>query len=324
MKVLITGGSGFIGTNLVDRYRQRGDTVLNLDMNQPRNPDHRDNWQQVDVRDYERLALAILNFSPEIVFHFAARTDLDGHSDEDYAANTAGLRNVIDALVLVPHLRRVIFASSRLVCRIGYRPKTEDDYNPTTAYGKSKAIGETIVRHSDKIHATWTIVRPTSIWGPWFDVPYRTFFLAVARGRYMHPRGTEIRKSFGYVGNTVFQLERLSEADSALVDRRTLYLADYTPIEVGDMAKKIRQAVGGGTVRGVDRHVLKLMAHVGDALRLLGWLNPPLTTFRLDNLLTPMVYDLAPLEKIVGNVPYSVDEGIHETVTWLRKRGLIA
>jgi hypothetical protein len=61
------------------------------------------------------------------------------------------------------------------------------------------------------------MVRPTSIWGPWFEIPYRTFFDATARGRYLHPRGRKVRKSFGYVGNTVYQLDRLMFAEGPKV-----------------------------------------------------------------------------------------------------------
>ena len=41
----------------------------------------------------------------------------------------------------------------------------------------------------------------------------------------------------------------------------------------------------------------------------------------MNNLLTPMVHDLAPLEKIVGPLPYSMDAGVAETVKWLRSQG---
>jgi len=68
----------------------------------------------------------------------------------------------------------------------------------------------------------WVLVRPTSIWGPWFDVPYRNFFLSVARRRYVHPAGKRIHKSFGFVGNITWHLHRLMIAPRPQVARLPL------------------------------------------------------------------------------------------------------
>ena len=322
MRTLITGGSGFIGTNLVSRFVARGDSVLNLDIAPPRNTAHREFHRAIDLRDREGLSRTVRQFSPEVVLHMGARTDLEGHSLAEYTANTDGVRNLIVALDGIEDLRRVIVASSRLVCRIGYQPVGDEDYCPTTVYGQSKVLGERIVRElGSQIAATWTIVRPTSIWGPWFDIPYKTFFLAIARGRYIHPCGTTIRKSFGYVGNTVYEIERLLEANATDVGGRTLYLADYPPIDVADMAEKIRAASFAPRIRSVNRTLLKIAARIGDGLKVLGFRDPPLTTFRLDNLMTNMIHDLGPLRQIAGDLPISLEDGIRETVEWLRARG---
>jgi nucleoside-diphosphate-sugar epimerase len=260
-----------------------------------------------------------------VVIHLGARTDLEGSSVEDYSANTVGVRSLIYAIESAGELQRVVFGSSRLVCRIGYQPARDDDYCPTTAYGQSKAIGEQIVRNSrEQIRAPWLIVRPTSIWGPWFDAPYRTFFLMIAQGRYVHPRGKAILKSFGYVGNTVFQLIRLLRAPSEKVTGRTLYLADYPPVDVLDFANSICAEMRATPVRTMPLSLLRVLAIAGDVLKHAGWRNPPLTSFRLGNLTTEMVHDLRNLEALAGPLPYSVSEGIRVTVNWMRSQGHIA
>ena len=63
-------------------------------------------------------------------------------------------------------LKKIIIASSMLVCELGYSPKNFNDYKPNTLYGESKVLTEKIVK---KFKNSWTIVRPTSIWGPWFE-----------------------------------------------------------------------------------------------------------------------------------------------------------
>lgn len=324
-RVVITGGSGFIGTNLVEHFVAKGALVTNLDVVQPRNPAHVNYWKRVDLLDRETLTNSIREFQPNYILHMGARTDLDGKSLDDYAANTDGVRNLIDAIEGVSSVRRVVFASSRLVCRIGYQPANELDYCPTTPYGESKVVGEKIVREaSHRIPCTWIIVRPTSIWGPWFDVPYKTFFLSITKQRYVHPGVAAIQKSFGFVGNTVYELHQLLEADVDLVNKKILYLADYPPIDVAIMANSIQRELGVASIKTLNLVALRLVARIGDALKLFGWRHPPLTTFRLNNLITPMVHDLVPLEQIVGELPYSMEEGISATVDWMRSTGDIS
>ncbi len=46
--------------------------------------------------------------------------------------------------------------------------------------------------------------------------------------------------------------------------------------------------------------------------------DPPLTSFRVDNLLTEMVYDSGPTQRIAGELPFTMAEGVRATVEWLR------
>jgi nucleoside-diphosphate-sugar epimerase len=322
MRVLISGGSGFIGTNLESFYRERGEEVLAFDSAPPRDPSRRGAVRQIDLLDRDGIAGVFEEFRPTVFFHLGARTDLHGESRGDYAANIGGLENVIEAARSTPSLERAIFASSRMVCRIDHRPSRMDEYSPPNAYGESKMIGEGIVRESG-LEVPWAIVRPTSIWGPWFDVPYKSFFLSIAKGRYVHIRGHSVEKSFGYVGNTVHQLDRLIQAPADSVNGQTLYLGDYPPIDTYDMAERIRAEIGASPIRTLPMAPLKVAAALGDGARRLGWAEPPLTSFRLANLTAEMVYDLTPLESVVGELPHSLDQGIAATVRWMRDAGEI-
>jgi nucleoside-diphosphate-sugar epimerase len=254
--------------------------------------------------------------------HLGARTDLRGATVDEYAANTRGVEIVVDTIRQTPSVERAIFASSRMVCRIGYQPSADDDYCPNTVYGESKVVGERIVREA-KLEAPWTIVRPSSIWGPWFEVPYRDFFLAIARGRYVNVKGSRILKSFGYVGNTVYELERLLTAPADRVAGKTLYLADYPPLEVGNWAELIRGELGARPIRTAPLAALKVGARAGDLVERFTDRSAPLTTFRLTNLFTQMVYDLSDLEELVGELPVPLDVGVRQTVEWLRRERLV-
>jgi GlcNAc-P-P-Und epimerase len=321
-RVLVTGGSGFIGTNLIDHLATMGAETINLDTAPPRNAAQQALWSRCDLRATAELTDAVRSFNPHWLIHMGARTDLEGTTLDDYSANTLGVENVITASREAPALERILFASSRLVCRIGFSPTHDTDYCPTTAYGQSKVEGERIVRATEgNINVPWVIVRPTSIWGPWFDVPYKNFFLTVARGRYFHPKGLEIQKSFGFIGNTVHQIERLMVAAADQIHGKTLYLADYPPIDVRRIAECIQHQLGVRRIPDAPIAALKLVALTGDVAKRLGWRNPPLTSFRLNNLLTPMIYDLRPLEEVVGCLPYTMEAGVDVTVRWLRQQG---
>jgi GlcNAc-P-P-Und epimerase len=319
-RVLITGGSGFIGTNLVERFRHTADAVASLDERPPQQPEHAPFWRRLDPLDGAAVRAEFERFAPTHVLHFGARTDLDGKRLLDYDLNLRGVTHVIDAVRNTPSVERVMFASSRMVCRIDHRPASDDEYSPPNPYGESKMVGELLVREA-RLDVPWLLVRPTSIWGPWFDIPYKTFFMSIARGRYVNVRGQMVDKSFGFVGNTVHEIARLLEAPAEDVGGRTFYLADYPPINVGEMAEYIRGRIGAPPLRTVPRPVLEPLAKGGDALKKVGWRNPPLTTFRLDNLVTEMVFDLSATQAIAGDLPYTMQEGVDLTVDWLRARG---
>src|SRR5438067_6624986 len=103
---------------------------------------------------------------PEAVVHLAARTDLDQKRDlAGYAANIEGVGNLVAALRGTPSVRRAIYTSSQLVCKVGYVPMSDDDYRPNTKYGESKVWTEKIVRREDGGGVEWCLVRPTTVWG---------------------------------------------------------------------------------------------------------------------------------------------------------------
>lgn len=316
-RVFITGGSGFIGTNLVEHYRRRECAVVNFDLNAPRNAAHHDYWVVGDVRDASSLRPVLTEFAPDLVIHAAARTDLDGRSIADYDANTQGVKALIEAAIDLKGLRSVVFFSSMLVCRLGYVPQSETDYCPTTLYGESKVLGEQMVRVVSTKDLPWVLVRPTSIWGPWFAAPYRNFFNAIHKGWFVLPRKVRSVRSYGYVGNLVAQVATIAEQESRCVGH-TYYLADYEPLHLEEWANRISNAWGRGRVREVPLSALRAGALLGDLAKSFGVKQTPLSSFRLNNLLTSAVFDMAETKAVCPSLPVGVDEGIKLTVDWLR------
>jgi nucleoside-diphosphate-sugar epimerase len=311
--VIVTGGSGFLGTAVVALLRADGTEAWNLDVADPRDPSA-DAWHvRVDIMDRAALGREFGRIAPDSVCHLAARTDIDGTRVEEYAVNTEGTRNVLDAAKAVG-VRRLLLASSQLVNPLDVAPEDESEVAPPNAYGASKVEAERIVR-ADSGRLEWVIVRPTSIWGPWFGVKYQGLFRSVRRGLYMHPSGRRIRKAWGYVGNAASDLMRLLEADGAA--GRTLYLADAEPYDLLEFAEEIRRAWGAPRIRQVPLPLLRAVAAGGDAAMSLG-MRFPLHSYRLANLLTDMRVRTEPLRRLCGPQPFTVQQGVRDTVAWMR------
>jgi nucleoside-diphosphate-sugar epimerase len=83
-KILVTGGSGFIGTNLIEKLDKDGHDILNIDLVKPKISFQLKFWIKADINSFNSLNQIITNFGPDYIVHLAARTDLDGISLEDY------------------------------------------------------------------------------------------------------------------------------------------------------------------------------------------------------------------------------------------------
>ena len=319
-RVLVTGGSGFIGTNVVGAFARDGHAVLNVDIAPPKDSTHQPYWRRVDIMDKRALHESFASFHPDLVIHLAARADLvEKKNLAGYATNIQGVSNMIEAITDVGSVERSFFASSRLVFDLGYKPAHDRDYHASTLYGLSKAHGEELVREAPADLGTWTILRPTGIWGPWFGVPYADFFNTIRRGLYVHPGQRPVRKAYGYVENTVYQIQRLASVDRGIVHGQTFWVADYPPVLVREWARLIQEALGARPIRSVPVAALKAIALAGDAVQRSGLGYAPLTSFRLNNMVSDMLYDTAPLEALVGPLPYNLQQGVVRTIAWIRR-----
>ena len=316
-KILITGGSGFIGTNLI-LYLQRFDdvTLLNVDIEKPSIRAQTHIWKNIDIRNKDNLENVVVQFAPDIIIHLAARTDLEGSKLEDYNSNTLGVSNLVDVIKRTKSVRRAIFASSMLVCKPGYIPRHPDDYTPATIYGESKVLSEKIIKNAH-LTCNWAIVRPTSIWGPWFKAPYRNFFDMVISKKYFHIGNKSATKTYGYIGNTIYQLEKLIYAPAELIQGQIFYLGDYEPYNIEGWADEIALETSS-KVNKMPFGLVKVLAMIGDSLKVLK-INFPMSSFRLKNMTTDNVVDLSNMQAIAPDLPFTRIDGIKETLKWLRR-----
>jgi GlcNAc-P-P-Und epimerase len=316
MKAFITGGSGFIGTNLVADLSSAGVEVLNYDRSPPLDPGHRPYWVEGDILESDSLAEAILAFGPTHLVHLAARVDTDGSTLADYRDNTDGTASVLKAIAEAPTIARSVITSSQFVCQPGYFPRHDEDYSPHTVYGESKIVTEQLTRRAS-LASEWTIVRPTTIWGPWLLRHKRQFFRVMKSGLYMHPGSRPVVRSWGYVGNVTYQIRKLLEAPSALVDRKTFYLGDR-PRDLLDWVNGFSRRIAGRDVRVVPRRLVWSVGVIGDVAGRLG-VPFPITTSRYASMTQDYLTPMDPIFDVAGPSPYTLESGIEATLAWLEE-----
>lgn len=322
IRLLITGASGFIGTNALDFAIAEGLTVINFDIRSPQKTSHEKYWKRVDIRERDTLIKAVEEFGPTHIWHLAATTGMDIDYLEYFSANTIGVENLIESTFRVPGLRKTLFTSSLLVCRNGYIPQNDTDYCPPNLYGKSKMIGEQLVR-SNPPNGKWAIVRPTSIWGPWFEYSYKTFFKMIDRGLYVHPGKKPIVKPLSFVGNTVYMMSQLLFSESESSHGETFYLADYPGHSIQEWGDLIQRNLGTKRIPIMPIPILRVIAGAGDLCKKIGWQDPPLTNFRLNNMLTGAHYPIEKIQQLAGSLPFSMEEGVRRTIHWMYEQGEI-
>ena len=156
MKAFITGGAGFIGSNLTDRLLQNGHEVRvydNLSTGQLRflddaKNDERFSFVEGDLLDEDTLSKAMEGF--QMVFHFAANADVrfgTDHPRRDLEQNTIATFNVLEAM-RHQSIRKIAFASTGSVYgEAEVIPTPEDAPFPiqTSLYASSKLAGESLI-----------------------------------------------------------------------------------------------------------------------------------------------------------------------------------
>ena len=123
MRYIVTGGSGFIGTNVIALLLSKNYDILNIDIREPQNKDHFNYWIDCNICNYDKLRKLILDYDPDYIIHLAARTDLVGETLNDYSANIDGVKNLMNISIELNELKKIVIASSMLVCELGYFPK---------------------------------------------------------------------------------------------------------------------------------------------------------------------------------------------------------
>jgi nucleoside-diphosphate-sugar epimerase len=164
MKSLITGGSGFFGTNLTRTLLEKGEEVVIYDIVEPI-PELKNDVEYIkgDILNYEAIKKACKNI--DTIYHTAALVPISKAGKRFSDINVKGTENVARASV-ANHVDRFIHISSSAVYDLETMPVTEyTKINPVGDYGRAKYKGEIAVRKKLSGRLNFVIIRPRTIVG---------------------------------------------------------------------------------------------------------------------------------------------------------------
>ncbi len=319
MKILCTGGSGFIGTYLIDSLLKNGSLCINLDTVNPKKTNHEHIWRNCNILNKHYLFEIFSEFKPTEVIHLAARTTTDGKSLDDYIDNIEGTANVLQAIKNTPSISRVIIVSSQHVRKPGSGfPQYDQDFNPHGLYGESKVITEQLT-HQANLECIWTIIRPTTVWGPLHPSLPSGLWYFMKKGWYFHPKNDPVVRSYGYVKNVAWQIEKILLGAENDITKKVFYVGER-PIYQIDWINAFSIALTGHEVPLIPRELLQLLAWGGDFFGLMN-IKFPMNSPRFFNLTTTNPVPLDPVYDLFGTPPFTLDLGIKETKQWLDLKG---
>jgi 3beta-hydroxy-delta5-steroid dehydrogenase/steroid delta-isomerase len=257
-RVLVTGGSGFVGANLVTALLDRGYSVRSFDRApSPLAPHPQLQVLQGDITDKAVCAQAVEGI--DTVFHTAAIIDLMGGasvSDEyrqrSFAINFGGTQNLVDA-GQTAGVQRFVYTSSNSVVMGGQNIAGGDETLPYTSrfndlYTETKVVAERFMLSQNGVGDMLTCaIRPSGIWGRGDQTMFRRLFESVIAG---HVRVLIGRKSArldnSYVHNLIhgFILAAQHLVPGGTAPGQAYFINDAEPINMFEFARPVVEACG--------------------------------------------------------------------------------
>ncbi|HZQ02840.1 MAG TPA: SDR family oxidoreductase [Gaiellaceae bacterium] len=256
-RVLVTGGAGFIGSNLVRGLLEHGDEVRVLDNF---STGSRDNLAGLEVelvegelRSYERVHNAIRG--TEVVFHLGALGSVPRSVQDPLTSSAVNVEGTLNVLLAArdEDVRRVVFASSSSVYGAsGELPRTESMLpDPISPYGVAKLAAERYCVSFSRVYESFeaVVLRYFNVFGPrqspfsQYAAVVPLFLTAIARGEPVTIFGDgEQQRDFTYVSNVVDATIRAADAEGA--SGRILNVAAGSPASVNRLADLVGEIVG--------------------------------------------------------------------------------
>jgi len=137
----------------------------------------------------------------------------------------------------------------------------------------------------------------------------------IIKKRYFHIGKKSSTSTYGYVGNTVYQIERILFSDTSEENNKVFYLGDTPPVNIEEWGNEIA-AFLGYKIFTIPYGIVYIAAVLGDIFKKFR-ISFPMSTFRLRNMITDNIIDLSMTNNIAHNLPYTRIQGIKKTLEWI-------
>ena len=310
MKVLVIGGSGFIGSRLIPVLVDRGHTVTNYDrLASPLAP-----TTIGEVTDPAAIAAAAAGIDVILNLAAAHRDDVRPVSVYD-AVNVGGARAVVAGAERAS-VKRIVFTSSVAVYGLDKDDAAEDSPpEPFNDYGRTKLAAEAVYREwaGKDSWRSLTIVRPCVVFGEGNRGNVYNLARQVASGRFIMVGAGTNRKSMSYVGNIA---EYLADAVTAAQPGVLLTnYADKPDLSTSELIEVIQDTVG------IRRSSIRLptalglaAGHVFDLAARMTGRTFPISAVRIRKFVSDTTVNTAKLESTGYRPHYPLSESIRRTI----------
>lgn len=330
MKILVTGGGGFLGQALCRGLRTRGHEVVSF--NRGRYPALAAiGVQQVQGDLALRDAVIAAAAGCDAVFHNAAKAGAWGSYRSYYDANVVGTQNVIEAC-RIHGIGKLVYTSTPSVTHRKTHP-VEGGTADTVPYGEqlkapyaaTKLLAEKLVLAANDMQLATVALRPRLIWGVGDNQLLPRLVERAKAGRLRFVGDGDNRIDTTYIDNAAQAhfdaFEHL--APGAACAGRAYFISNGEPRTVRDIVNGLLQAAGAPAVEktipfGVAYAAGAVCEGLWHVLPLKG--EPPMTRFLAEQLSTTHWYDMAPARRDFGYVPrVTIDEGLARLATACRR-----
>lgn len=247
MNICVIGGSGFIGTHLIDILCKHHN-VTNVDKNLNTNHEKCVTNIKADVRDFDALKKAIPDNTDYVVLLAAEHRDDVSPTSLYYDVNVDGTENVLKVMY-EKNIQKIIFTSS--VAVYGLNKENPDEFSstdPFNHYGKSKLAAEVVLHNwynKQTNTSSLIIVRPTVTFGVGNKGNVYQLLQQIASGKFIMIGGGKNKKSMAYVENVAGFISHCIEKNLAgyqlfnYIDKPDLSTKELVSISERALNKKI-------------------------------------------------------------------------------------
>jgi threonine 3-dehydrogenase len=260
VRVVVTGGAGFVGAHLAHALAARGDEVVALDVTSeaPLLASRGMAVERCDVGFWSELLEALRGARPEVVFHTAGilSAGAEERPRAAYRVNAVGTFNVLEAASLL-EIPRVVFTST-IATYGGDAPSVVDErtqQRPESIYGVTKVFNELLGEYyARRLGVDFRGVRLPAVIGPGRGGGGASAYssLVVSEPALGRPYAVPVRESarmpIVYVKDAVEALIRISDVDPDALARRRTYLVGGFSATAAELVDAVRAALPGAAV----------------------------------------------------------------------------